>query len=118
MMAVIAYPIYPEVAREQLMMYRPFSKAPKVIEDDFFLKSQVVQDAIEKSRKFENAYRLSWPLSAYTLSMENKAKATNAIAVDQPTTLDLYQELLAEQCPLKLVHELLSYNFRQHKQIA
>ncbi len=32
-MSAIAYPIYPEVAREHMMMYTPFDTAPKVIID-------------------------------------------------------------------------------------
>ena len=45
---VIGYPIYPEVAREHLMMYRPFSNKPKIIESDFFRGSPVVEKAILK----------------------------------------------------------------------
>ena len=44
---VFGYPIYPEVAREHLMMYRPFSDTPKIIESDFFRGSTVVERAIQ-----------------------------------------------------------------------
>ena len=47
----IGYPLYPEVAREHLMMYRPFSDKPKVIKSTFFRGSPVVERAIQKSKK-------------------------------------------------------------------
>lgn len=88
LMSVIAYPIYPEVAREQLMMYRPFSKEPEVIEDDFFLKSKVVQSAIEKSRELKKTYRLAWPVSAYPLSMDWDKYQEARIALKPGSGLD------------------------------
>ena len=60
-MSAIAYPIYPEVAREHMMMYAPFTEDPKTIRDDFFLGSSVVQDAIKKTRRLKRPYRLTWP---------------------------------------------------------
>jgi hypothetical protein len=65
---VIGYPIYPEVAREHLMMYRPFSNKPKIIESDFFRGSTVVENAIIKAKNSGKPYRLAWPSSAYKLS--------------------------------------------------
>ena len=58
---VIGYPIYPEVAREHLMMYRPFSNKPKIIESDFFRGSTVVENAIIKAKNSAKPYRLAWP---------------------------------------------------------
>jgi|TARA_R110000824_G_scaffold94543_5_gene228027 hypothetical protein len=64
----IGYPLYPEVAREHLMMYRPFSDKPKVIKSTFFRGSPVVERAIQKSKKSGKPYRLAWPSSTYRLS--------------------------------------------------
>ena len=47
-MSVLAYPIYPEVAKEHLSLYVPNHGEPKRYNDDFFLKSSVVRDAIPK----------------------------------------------------------------------
>ena len=54
-MGVIGYPIYPEVAREHLMMFTSFPNKPKVIESDFFRGSPVVEEAIKKAKKFWQA---------------------------------------------------------------
>ena len=62
---VIGYPIYPEVAREHLMMYRPFSDKPKIIESDFYRGSPIVENAIIKAKRSGKPYRLAWPSSAY-----------------------------------------------------
>jgi hypothetical protein len=67
---IIGYPIYPEVAREHLMMYRPFSNKPKIIESDFFRGSPVVEKAIIKAKRSGKPYRLAWPSSAYKLSFQ------------------------------------------------
>jgi hypothetical protein len=80
-MSAIAYPIYPEVARQHMMMYRPFEKGPKVIEDGFFLGSLVVQDAIQKAKRLNHPYRLAWPASAYKLSFDPSAYQEARIAL-------------------------------------
>ena len=69
-MSVAAYPLYPEVAREHLMLYRPFNGKPKIIDDDFFLRSNVVREAVSKARASGKEIRLWWPTSAYTLSVD------------------------------------------------
>jgi len=69
-MSVAAFPLYPEVAREHLMLYRPFNGKPKIIEDDFFLRSKVVREAVIKARESGREIRLWWPTSAYTLSVD------------------------------------------------
>ena len=48
LMSAVAFPIYPEVAREHMMLYTPFNDDPKIINDDFFLRSPVVRRAVEK----------------------------------------------------------------------
>ena len=80
-MSAIAYPIYPEVAREHMMMYSPFEKGPKIIEDGFFLRSSVVQDAIQKAKRLNHPYRLAWPASAYKLSFDPAAYQEARIAL-------------------------------------
>jgi hypothetical protein len=69
LMSALAYPIYPEVAREHMMLYTPFDDTPKIIRDDFFLSSVVVQNAIKKAIKTDHPYQLAWPASAYQLSL-------------------------------------------------
>ena len=81
MMGVIGYPIYPEVAREHLMMYTPFSNKPKVIESDFFRGSPVVEEAIQKAKRFGKPYRLAWPASVYKLSFNPEAYKEARIAL-------------------------------------
>ena len=80
-MSAIAYPIYPEVAREHMMMYTPFDAAPKIIEADFFLGSPVVEDAIRKARKLDRPYRLAWPSKTYKLSLDPIAYKEARIAL-------------------------------------
>ena len=67
---VTMYPLYPEVAREHLMMYRPFSDTPKIIKSDFFRGSPVVERAIQISKRPGKPYRLAWPSSTYKLSFD------------------------------------------------
>ena len=52
-LGVAGYPLYPEVAREHLMMYRPFPDKTKVIESIFFRGSPTVENAIQKVRIFQ-----------------------------------------------------------------
>lgn len=73
LMSIVAYPLYPEVAKEHLMLYRPFDGKPKTIEDDFFLRSKTVQAAIRKSLRTGNEVRLWWPTGAYTLTFNADA---------------------------------------------
>ena len=78
---VIGYPIYPEVAREHLMMYRPFSDKPKVIESDFFRGSPVVERAIQIAKRTGKPYRLAWPSRTYKLSFDPDAYKEARIAL-------------------------------------
>ena len=80
-MSAIAYPIYPEVAREHMMMYTPFDTAPKVIIDDFFRGSLVVEDGIIKAKKLGRHYRLAWPANTYRLSFDPLAYKEARIAL-------------------------------------
>ena len=81
LMSALAYPIYPEVAREHMMLYTPFDDAPKIIRDDFFLSSVVVQNAIKKAIKTNRPYRLAWPASAYQLSLNSEEYREARIAL-------------------------------------
>ena len=66
-MSAIAYPLYPEIAREHLMLYRQFEGSTEIIEDDFFLRSVRISRAIKEAKKTENEVRLWWPVSDYAL---------------------------------------------------
>ena len=80
-MSAIAYPIYPEVAREHMMMYRPFEKGPKVIESSFFRGSPVVEKAIQIAQKSGKPYRLAWPANTYKLSFDSEKYKEARIAL-------------------------------------
>ena len=81
---VVAYPIYPEVAREHLMMYSPFPDKPEVIESSFFRGSPVVEKAIQIAQKSGKPYRLAWPANTYKLSFnpEEYKEARIALALN------------------------------------
>jgi hypothetical protein len=66
-MSVIAYPLYPEIAQEHLMLYRPFEGKTKVINDDFFLRSKRIRKAIDEAKSTGKEVRLWWPISDYAL---------------------------------------------------
>ena len=66
-MSAIAYPLYPEIAKEHLMLYRPFEVPTEIIEDDFFLRSARIHKAIEQAKKTGKEVRLWWPVSDYAL---------------------------------------------------
>ena len=68
-MSVLAYPIYPEVAKDHLSLYVPNHGEPKRYNDDFFLKSSVVRDAINKAIQAKKEVRLYWSVNDYRLSL-------------------------------------------------
>lgn len=67
-MGLVAYPLYPEVSKEHLMLYTPFEGEPKIVEDDFFLKSKIVLKTLHQVRNSKKEERLWWPMTAYTFS--------------------------------------------------
>jgi hypothetical protein len=71
-MSLLAAPIYPEVAREHMMLYARFSEDPKIIDDDFFMRSSVVQNAIERAKLTGQSYRLAWPVNVYQFSFDRE----------------------------------------------
>ena len=83
-MSLLAAPIYPEVAREHLMLYSPFDKGTKIIKSDFFVGSPLVQKATEQAKKTGQLVRLAWPVSAYQLSFnaETYREARIALALN------------------------------------
>jgi len=81
LMSLAAWPIYPEVAREHMMLYAPFDEDPKIIKDDFFLQSVVVQQAIKEAASTKKSQRLAWPASAYRLSFDRKKYQEARIAL-------------------------------------
>jgi hypothetical protein len=80
-MSAIAYPIYPEIAQEHMMLYSPFEEDPRIIDDGFFLHSTVAQDAIKKAKHLKRPYRLAWPASTYRLSFNPKAYQEARVAL-------------------------------------
>ena len=81
LMSVAAWPIYPEVAREHMMLYTPFDEDPTVIKDDFFMRSTVVRQAIQKAVSTKKSHRLAWPASAYRLSFDGEKYQEARIAL-------------------------------------
>lgn len=80
-MSLLAAPIYPEVAREHLMLYSPFDKGPKIIRSDFFVGSPLVQKAMKQATQTGQPIRLAWPVSAYQLSLDAEAYREARIAL-------------------------------------
>lgn len=68
-MGLVAYPIYPEISHAHLSLYSRSDRSIVQIRDDFFLKSRVIQRAIESSLSTNKASYLAWPASAYVLSL-------------------------------------------------
>ncbi len=77
-MSVLAYPIYPEVSKESFYLMFNTEDGTRVFEDDFFMASQKIKDAI----KNKNA-RVAWRGSEYL--MGNK-ESRYALALN-PCTL-------------------------------
>ena len=80
-MSLLAAPIYPEVAREHLMLYSPFDKGPKIIRNDFFVGSPLVQKAMKQATQTGQPIRLAWPVSAYQLSLDAETYREARIAL-------------------------------------
>lgn len=80
-MSLLAAPIYPEVAREHLMLYSRFDKGLKIIRNDFFVGSPLVQKATQQAMKTGQPIRLAWPASAYQLSFDAEAYREARIAL-------------------------------------
>jgi hypothetical protein len=80
-MSLLAAPFYPEVAREHMMLYSPFDEDPKVINDDFFMRSRLVHHAIEQAVKTGQPYRLAWPANAYQFSFNTEKYREARIAL-------------------------------------
>ena len=61
-MSVFAYPIYPEVAKESFYLMFKTEDGTRVFEDDFFMESQKIRDAIK-----DKTSRVAWRGSEYLL---------------------------------------------------
>jgi hypothetical protein len=61
-MSVFAFPIYPEVAKESFYLMFKTENGTRVFEDDFFMESQKVRDAINNRTS-----RVAWSGSEYIL---------------------------------------------------
>lgn len=60
--ACLAYPIYPEISTETLIMMVPAKKDVREFEDDFFLESSKIKEAIRTGKK-----NVSWKTAEYAL---------------------------------------------------
>ena len=79
-MSGVAYPLYPEVSREHLALYWPSAKIEQ-INDDFFMRSVVVQDAIIKAISTGKEYRLQWPITSYTRAFDSDSYWESRVAL-------------------------------------
>lgn len=61
-MSVFAYPIYPEVAKESFYLMFKTENSTRVFEDDFFMESQKIRDAIKNKTS-----RVAWRGSEYVI---------------------------------------------------
>ncbi len=91
-MSVVAYPIYPEVAKESFYLMFKTEDGRRVFEDDFFMESQKIRDAIKNRTS-----RVAWSGSEYILG--NK-ESRYALALN-PCNLDIkkfedYSEISVE----------------------
>jgi hypothetical protein len=79
-MSVLAYPIYPEVSKESFFLMFNTEDGTRVFEDDFFMGSQKIRDAIKNKNS-----RVAWRGSEYLLG--NK-ESRYALALN-PCNLDV-----------------------------
>jgi hypothetical protein len=61
-MSVFAFPIYPEVAKESFYLMFKTEDGTRVFEDDFFMGSQKIRDAITQKKS-----KVAWSGSEYIL---------------------------------------------------
>lgn len=91
-MSVVAYPIYPEVAKESFYLMFKTEDGTREFEDDFFMGSQKIRDAITQKKS-----NVAWSGSEYVLG--NK-ESRYALALN-PCNLDIkkfedYSEISVE----------------------
>ena len=70
LMSIVAYPIYPEVAKESFYLMFKTEEDTRVFEDDFFLGSERIQKAL-KNKKSE----VAWSGSEYILGNKETSYA-------------------------------------------
>ena len=79
-MNVLGAPMYPEIAKEGLLMLFPFNDGKvKTFESDFFLESAFIQDKIDN---YSEPIRLAWSSSDYLLG---NSEARVALALNTGT---------------------------------
>lgn len=69
-MSVFAFPIYPEVAKESFYLMFKTEDGTRVFEDDFFMGSQKIRDALTKKE-----FKVTWSGSEYILGNEESRYA-------------------------------------------
>ena len=65
-MSVVSYPLYPEVAKESFMMAFRTKTGTRVFEDDFFLKSPKIAQAVKNS-KLGKPFIVKWRGAEYAM---------------------------------------------------
>ena len=80
LMNVLGAPLYPEIAKEGLLMLFPYNDGKEMtFESDFFIESQFIQDKIDN---YTRPVRLAWPASDYILG---SSEARVALALNTGT---------------------------------
>ena len=80
LMNVIGAPLYPEIAKEGLLMLFPSNEGQEMtFESDFFLESEFIQNKIDN---YTGPVRLAWPASDYILG---SSEARVALALNTGT---------------------------------
>ena len=108
MIGILAFPIYPEISKETLLMLIPDDDGSKYFESNFFLKSRRIQEGLKLGNK-----RVTWPISDYVMG---KKEARFALALN-PCTLTVkktknniyYSASVPVKYPIKSEVILLKY---------
>ena len=93
-MAVMAYPLFPEVTKETLLMMFPVEGNVRTFNDGFFMKSAKIRKALKKNPLQKEIY-VSWNATDY-LELFTEAKsalALNACTIHRLTNGDITAEV-------------------------
>ena len=93
-MAVMAYPIFPEVAKETLLMMFPVEGNVRTFNDGFFMKSAKIRKALKKNSLQKEIY-VSWNASEYLhlFTEARSALALNACTIRKFANGDVTAEV-------------------------
>lgn len=85
-MSFIAYPIYPEVAKESLYLCIPSKKNQREFRSKFFLKSKKIKRLLE-NYNINEEYKVTWSLNDYNIG---NSEARYALALN-PCLINMYE---------------------------